>query len=195
MYRTSDSTRPDRLAKALNTILYRKNSTDDQYLLFDSHTLKHSLMQHEIDRIEELGKLLATRVSSDNITTPYIMSRDEVMTYLSNISNEIHLDSEIIVPKPIDVHLIKMNTMKIEKKLVSHSMLVRTRSDIHVLPLRCPLVKANSVNDRYRRLEDKVRLLTVLVRNLTNQSSECHRERDELLTQMASFGQSAVKSK
>ncbi|CAF1225384.1 unnamed protein product [Adineta ricciae] len=193
MYRTSDSTRPDRLAKALNTILYRKNSTDDQYILLDSHTLKHSLTQHDIDRIEELGKLLATRIPSDHVTTPYIMSRDDVVTYLSNISNEIHLDSEIIVPKPIDVHLIKMNTMKIEKKLVSHSMLVRTRSDIHVLPLRCPLVKTNSIKDQYRRLEDKVRLLTVLVRNLTNQSSECHRERDELLTQMASFGQSAVK--
>ncbi|UJR18034.1 hypothetical protein I4U23_004935 [Adineta vaga] len=191
VYWKHDSTRPDRLAKALNKILY-KNSTNDHYILYDTQSLKNSLTQHEIDRIEEHNKLLAIEKFS-NCTTPYVMSRADAINYLSNISNDTYLDGEMITPKPIDVYLMKMNTMKIEKKLLSHSVLVRTRGDIHVLPLGCPLMKINSENDRYRRLENYVGQLTALVKDLTNQSYECQRERQELLTQIASFEQTTMK--
>ncbi|CAF1158017.1 unnamed protein product [Rotaria sordida] len=63
LYWTQDLTRPDRLAKAINTIV-RKNSTDSNHFLYDSQAAKNihklALTQHDIDRFEQLDKLLAT---------------------------------------------------------------------------------------------------------------------------------------
>ncbi|CAF4192660.1 unnamed protein product, partial [Adineta steineri] len=175
LYWKHDFTRPDRLAKMISTIIY-KNSTNAHSFLYNHQAIsknnhKVGLTQHDIDRIEELDKLLTTRsthqgeyyedeqldndISSINAIVEesefhhnisYILSRADVIKYLSKLSNDIHLEGEIIVPKPIDVRLIKMNSMKVERKLFTHSALIRTRSDIHVLPLQCPLNEKMKTN-------------------------------------------------
>ncbi|CAF4414770.1 unnamed protein product, partial [Adineta steineri] len=92
--------------------------------------------------------------------------------------------------------LIKMNSMKVERKLFTHSALIRTRSDIHVLPLQCPLnekMKTNTMTDRYRWLESRATNLTTSNQQLTNQSSECHREREQLLKRIATLEQTTLK--
>ncbi|CAF1089139.1 unnamed protein product [Didymodactylos carnosus] len=75
LYWTRDLTRPDRLAKVINTIV-RKNATDTNHFLYDSQVAKNShklgVTQHDIDRVEQLDKLLAThahrKLSSESRT-------------------------------------------------------------------------------------------------------------------------------
>ncbi|CAF3355478.1 unnamed protein product [Rotaria sp. Silwood2] len=193
LYWTHDLTRPDRLAKAINTIV-RKNSTDSKHFLYDSQAAKNihklGLTQHDIAQFEQLNKLLAThayRTSSSesgtrhsggggnlhvfgkfkiggsgssnsqsqshrfeddqkvtdsmndkknhsnhlNVTniesnndTQYLFSRDQVEQYLSELSDHIHLEGELILPKPINAHLMKLSTLRAETKLLSHTVLI-----------------------------------------------------------------------
>lgn len=245
LYWTHDLTRPDRLAKAINTIV-RKNSTDVNQFLYDNQAAKNihklGLTQHDIDRFAQLDKLLSRHAHSSsssgsgtgysagsaglnvlglfsidggggrssqsqsqqstnienisdsmhdrktdknhlNVTnsesnndTQYTLSRDEVEKYLSELSDHVHLEGEIILPKPIDAHLIKLSTLRAETKLLSHTVVVRTRSNVHILPLRCPPEEnrktvANTTS-RYRWLEDKVEQLTATVERFANRLSE-----------------------
>ena len=248
LYWTRDLTRPDRLAKVINTI-FRKNATDGKHFIYDSQAAKNAhkldLTQHDINRLEQLDKLLGTysRASassnshessskgsggigfggfrlggsgsknshsqsqqSEDLQTvndtmhekkidenrlnatkieihndsQYALSRDDVQAYLSELSNHVHLEGEIIRPKPIDVHLVKLSTLRAETKLLSHSVLVRTRSNVHVLPLRCPPQEnrrgANNVTSQYRWLADKVDQLQETVENLTNSLVELKKQ-------------------
>jgi hypothetical protein len=131
-----------------------------------------------------------------NYYTQYTLSRTDVIKHLSELFPNIHLQGDIIVPKPIDVHLIQMNTMKSETKLLSHTVPVRTRSNIHALPLRCSLKQTVKINTtgRYRWLENKVTQLTTLINALTNQSSQCSRERKELMKRIATLEQKTDES-
>ncbi len=260
LYWTHNLTRPDRLAKVINTIL-RKNSTDTNHFLYDSQAVKNShklgLTQHDIDRVKQLDKLLATNAHKKklmesrggqsggggsldvfglfsigggggstnrfesqqfeedqkvtdsthnqekannhlNVTnieskndTQYTLTRNDVEKYLSELSDHVHLEGELIRPKPIDAHLIKLSTLRVGTKLLSHTALVRTRSNVHVLPLRCPPKenrKSNTTN-LYRWLEDKVDQLTTTVERLTNRlsdntTSQQHKELDDKVQQL-----------
>ncbi|CAF4761384.1 unnamed protein product, partial [Rotaria sp. Silwood2] len=257
LYWTQDLTRPDRLAKAINTIV-RKNSTDSKHFLYDSQAAKNihklGLTQHDIDRFEQLNKLLAThayRTSSSesgtrysggggnlhvfgkfkiggsgssnsqsqshrfednqkvtdsmddkknhsnhlNVTniesnndTQYLFSRDQVEQYLSELSDHIHLEGELILPKPINTHLMKLSTLRAETKLLSHTVLVRTRSNVHILPLRCPSkeTRASTTNsmNQYRWLDDKVEQLKTTMEKLTNRLSEINNQMSERVGQV-----------
>ena len=242
-----------------NTI-FRKNSTDSKHFVYDRQAAKNAhkldLTQHDIDRLEQLDKLLGTysrstasadshgsssqssgsigfkgfslsdsgskasqsqsqqsedlhtvndtmhgkKIDKDhlNVTkievhndTQYTLSRDDVEAYLSELSNHVHLEGELILPKPIDAHLIKLSTLRAETKLLSHSVLVRTRSNVHVLPLRCPPMEtrraANNITNQYRWLVDKVDLLTETVENLTNQLAESKKQLSERVTQIENW--------
>jgi hypothetical protein len=256
LYWTHHLTRPDRLAKAINTVV-RKNSTDTEQFLYDNHAAKNiqklGLTHHDINRFEQLDKLLAQHMHSSlssgsgkdhsegkgglsffglfdiggsgdssslfkseqskntkdmtdsmhskktdrnhlNVTniesnndTQYVLSRANVEKYLSELSDHVHLEGEIILPKPIDVHLVKLSTFRAETKLVSHNVLVRTRSNVHVVPLRCPL-KDNSKSaantaGQYRWLESKFDQLKATVEQLTNQLSLMKNQTAEQATQ------------
>ncbi|CAF0985067.1 unnamed protein product [Rotaria sp. Silwood1] len=257
LYWTQDLTRPDRLAKAINTIV-RKDSTDSNHFLYDSQAAKNihklGLTQHDIDRLEQFDKLLATHAHKKsssgsgtshsggggslhvfgrfkiggsgssssqsqshqfeddqkvtdsihdkknhsnhlNVTniesnndTQYVFSRDQVEKYLSELSDHIHLEGEIILPKPINAHILKLSTLRSETKLLSHTVLVRTRSNVHVLPLRCPSkeTKASTSNtmNQYRWLDDKVEQLKTTIEKLTNKLSELNNQMSERITQV-----------
>lgn len=238
LYWTREQTRPDILAKVINTII-RKNSTDEKHFIYDSQAAKNiqklDLAQHDIDKVDQLDKLLgiyARSTSSSNShessskdgisfgfkgfqlgssssgasksqsqhsedlnkltdtmhglktdkdhlnstkidalnDTRHTLTRDDVEAYLSELSDHIQIEGELIRPKPIDVHLIKLNTLRIATKLLSHSILVRTRTNIHVLPLRCPAAQNKKANDSIiTKLIDDVTELKETIRNLTNQ--------------------------
>ncbi|CAF1210210.1 unnamed protein product [Adineta steineri] len=69
LYWTPELTRPDRLAKAINTVV-RKNSTDGNHFLYDCQAAKNihklDLNQHDIDRFEQLDKLLTNHQHSSS---------------------------------------------------------------------------------------------------------------------------------
>lgn len=243
LYWTRDVTRSDRLAKAMNTII-RKNSTDASYFLYDSQAVKNiqkfGLTQSDIDRIEQLDRLLLTHAlkklsashgeQSDNAgnlnifeivdtidvvsnvnqleskefrkeqtpnqlntlniqpnsTTQYTFTLVDVNKYLSKVSDHIYLEDDIILPKPIEVHLIKISTLRSEANLLSHTALVRTQKYVHILPLRCPLKE----NDKTKMMnqndynENKIEQLVARVDGLTNHSIKCHQEYEKLEDQI-----------
>ena len=94
-------------------------------------------------------------LSVTNNDTQYVFSRVNVAKYLSALSDHGHLEGEIILPKPVDARLIKVRTLQTEMNLLSYTILIRTRNNVHVLPLRC-LSKENSTTNRFRWLQDKV---------------------------------------
>ncbi|CAF1068365.1 unnamed protein product [Didymodactylos carnosus] len=256
LYWTRDLTRPDKLAKVINTIV-QKNSTGTNHFVYDSQAAKNvhnlDLTEHDIDRLEQLDNLLAayarstsssnshassskskggfgfkifrasggndrssqsqsqqsedtqtlthsihdrkTDTSQLNTTkiemsndTQYVLSRTDVEEYLNELSDHVHLEGELILPKPIDAHLIKLSKLRAETKLLSHTVLVRTRSNVHVLPLRCPSkenmqMAANKTNT-YRWLTDKVEELQTTVERLTHRLSRIERHTSERITEV-----------
>jgi hypothetical protein len=66
------------------------------------------------------------------------MKRKDVEKLLHYLSDHIQLEGDIINPEPINVKLLKFGSFKSNTKLFSNSILVKTRTDVHVLPLRCP---------------------------------------------------------
>lgn len=77
----------------------------------------------------------------------------------------------MIKPKPIDVKLVKFASLKSGTKLSSNSILVKTRTNVHVLPLRCPYEyrQRSSANtwlaEKYDRLSKVVDNFTDVVDN------------------------------
>lgn len=267
LYWTHDLTRPDRLAKVINTI-FQKNSTDGKHFIYDTQAAKNAhkldLTQHDINRLEQLDKWLGvySRASAStnshdgnskgsggisflgfqlsgggsessrsqsqqtenlrtlndtmhdkktddnrlNVTkieihndTQYTLSRDDVQAYLSELSNHIHLEGEMIRPKPINVHLVKLSTLRSETKLLSHSVLVRTRKNVHVLPLRCPPQEnrraVNNATNQYGWLVDKVDQLKETVRNLTNSLAKFEKQVSKQMVQVENWTNETDKLK
>ncbi|CAF3972341.1 unnamed protein product [Rotaria sp. Silwood1] len=110
-----------------------------------------------------------TRIEGKN-DTKYVLSRSVVDSSLAEHFDHVYLEGDIVRPKSIDVHLIKQSSLRMETKLLSHIALVRMRSDVHVLPLRCPIHKkdANKMIN-HSRLEERVDQLVKIVEKLSNQ--------------------------
>ncbi|CAF3997016.1 unnamed protein product [Rotaria magnacalcarata] len=248
LYWTHEQTRPDALAKVVNTII-RKNSTDGKQFIYDSQAAKNAqklhLTQHDIDKFDQLDKFLGTYAHStassnshessskgglsfgfkgfklgssrsgnsqsesqisENLNTvtdamhnlktdkdhlnsiktdvlndtQHTLTRDDVEAYLSELSDHIQIEGELIRPKPIDVHLVKLSILRVATKLLSHSILVRTRTIVHVLPLRCPsaekTIAADNITTKYDWLVDDVGELKETIKNLTNQLDQARQQ-------------------
>ena len=242
LYWTRDLTRPDHLAKVINTIS-RKDSNDQDHFVYDSQAAKNAqkldLTHHDIDRIQQLDKLHITyahstslsrshtssssgrrgfafgkfrlsggrdkgsqsgtastedtQIGSDstnhrktdqnhiNVTRintsndiQHAFSRADIEKYLSELSEHVHLEGELVRPKPIDVHLIKLSSLRTETKLLSHTVLIHTRSNVHILPLRCLPNKYKrlpvNMTNWSRTLEDRAEELKVTIEKLTKHS-------------------------
>ncbi|CAF3220769.1 unnamed protein product, partial [Rotaria sp. Silwood2] len=139
------------------------------------------------DKKNHSNHLNVTNIESNN-DTQYLFSRDQVEQYLSELSDHIHLEGELILPKPINAHLMKLSTLRAETKLLSHTVLVRTRSNVHILPLRCPSkeTRASTTNtmNQYRWLDDKVEQLKTTIEKLTNRLSEINNQTSERIGQV-----------
>ncbi|CAF2814449.1 unnamed protein product [Rotaria sp. Silwood2] len=70
--------------------------------------------------------------------TTIIVERKDAKKLLQYLSEHVELEDNIIKPKPIDVTLVKISFLKSRTKLFSNSVLVKTRMNVRMLPLRCP---------------------------------------------------------
>jgi DNA repair exonuclease SbcCD ATPase subunit len=131
--------------------------------------------------------LNVTNIESNN-GSQYVLSRANVEKYLRELSDHVHLEGEIIVPKPIDAHLVKLSTLRAETKLFSSTALVGARRNIHALPLRCPskdnMKTATNSSNTHHWLEDKVNQLTATVEQLTKRLNEIRNQTSEPLTEV-----------
>ncbi|CAM4957630.1 unnamed protein product [Rotaria socialis] len=78
----------------------------------------------------------ATKMDKDT-EKQHILSRHGAVKLLRYLSDNIYLEGDIIKPRPINAHLVKLGKLSTNTKLFSNTVLVRMRSNVYVLPLRC----------------------------------------------------------
>ncbi|CAF2995347.1 unnamed protein product [Rotaria sp. Silwood2] len=69
--------------------------------------------------------------------TKIILERQDAEKLIRYFSEHIEIKGDMISPKSIDVTLINFGSLKYATKLVSNTVLIKTQTDIHFLPLRC----------------------------------------------------------
>jgi hypothetical protein len=139
--------------------------------------------EHNIDRDPWIAS--DTDVESNN-DTRYALSRVEVDKYLREFSEQVYRDGNIIRPKPINVHLVVLSTLRTGTKLLPYNAFLRIQNNVHALPLRCTSKnsKKGSTTNHTLQLESKLEELTLTVERLANQSSQCSRQHKELENQV-----------
>ncbi|CAF3804931.1 unnamed protein product [Rotaria sp. Silwood1] len=101
----------------------------------NNNSWNDDLIYYKID----MNRFNGTNNERKNGTT-IIVQRKDVKKLLRYLSEHVELEDDIIKPKSIDVTLVKVGSLKSRTKLFSNSVLVKTRMNVHVLPLRCPYV-------------------------------------------------------
>ena len=128
------------------------------------------------NRKTDNNHLNATKIERRN-ETQYELPKNDVEAYLNELSDHIHLEGEMIRPKPIDAHLIKLSKIRIETKLFSHSVFVRTRKNVHILPLRCPstnneFTTSSNVTKQVFELKKPISKQVIQVENWSNRMND-----------------------
>ncbi|CAF3084991.1 unnamed protein product [Rotaria sp. Silwood2] len=104
-----------------------KNQTNGE------NSLNDDLIRYKVDT----GRFNGMNNRTEN-GTKIILERKDVEKLLRYLSKHVELKDNIIKPKSIDVTLVKVGSLKSRAKLFSTSVLVKTRMNIYVVPLRCP---------------------------------------------------------
>jgi hypothetical protein len=109
-----------------------------------------------------------TKLNKDT-DNQHTLSRHGVVKVLRALSDNVHLEGDMIKPRPINARLVKIGKLSTTTKLFSNTVLVRMRSNVHSLPLRC---KPRD-NDRKMKLllTDRVNQIENALQNLTNHVS------------------------
>jgi hypothetical protein len=82
------------------------------------------------------NNLTVTKIDKDT-NKQYTFSRNDVDKFLRELSNNVYLAGDIINPRPINARLVNIGKISTNTKLFSNPVLVRMRSNVHALPLRC----------------------------------------------------------
>jgi hypothetical protein len=110
----------------------------------------------------------ATKIDKDT-DKQYAFSRSGVERFLREFSNNVHLEGDIIKPRPIDARLVKIGKLSTKMKLSSNTVLVRMRTNVHALPLRC---KPGDNGGKLKVwLSDRVDHIETILLNLNNHVS------------------------
>ncbi len=116
---------------------------------FDSHTRSSSSSSagngnHNTNDALQLVRLGSSNDQADvsdeeNVFgfEQHTMSRHSAEKFLREMSNNVYLSSDTIEPCPINVHRVKIRKLSMNTKLFSNTVLIRRRSNVHALPLRC----------------------------------------------------------
>jgi len=104
-----------------------------------------------------------------NTGKQYTLSRNGVEKLLREFSKNVYLDGDIIKPRPINARLIKIGKLSTNTRLFSNTVLVRMRSNVHILPLRCKPGDNGSKSKIW--LIDRVNQIESVLRNLSNHVS------------------------
>ena len=99
----------------------------------------------------------------------HTLSRHGVEKFLRELSNNVYLEDDIIKPRPVDAYVVKIGKLSTNTKLFSSTVLVRMRSNVHVLPLRCKPGDNGSKSKLW--LSDRVEQIENILLNLSNHVS------------------------
>lgn len=114
------------------------------------------------------NNLNATKIDKDT-DNQHILSRQGVEHFLREMSDSVYLEGKIIKPRPINARLVKIGKLRTSTKLFSNTVLVRMRSNVHALPLRC---KPGEIDGKSKLwLKDRVDQVENALRNVTNHVS------------------------
>jgi hypothetical protein len=97
------------------------------------------------------------------------LSRGEVNKFLHALSHDVHLEDDIIKPRPINARLVKIGKLSTNTTLFSNTVLVRMRPNAHSLPLRCKPKDHGGKSKLW--LTDRVDRIENVLQNLTNHVS------------------------
>jgi hypothetical protein len=152
----------------LNVLNSRKNHlnvtrTDKE------HSAATSINNNHLNQTRtDINNFNQTKIDKD-IDKQYTSSRGEVNKFLRALSDDVHLEGDMIKPRPINARLVKIGKLSTNTKLVSDTVLVRMRPNVHSLPLRC---KPEDNGGKLKlSLTDRVDRLENVLRNLTNHVS------------------------
>ncbi|CAF1355704.1 unnamed protein product [Adineta steineri] len=189
LYWTLEQTRPDHLAKILNSIVQKESGNSERFV-YDCQVAKDMmkvdhLTHHDKLRFEQFDKFKLsdgsqnkTNIQSDNFDNQtnisdkqqYILSRHDVSKFLREFFDNTYLEGDIIKPRPINGYLVKIGKFSTNTKLFSNTVLVRIRPNVHVLPLRCKSDENGGKSkgwllDRIDRIENTLLNLSNIVEN------------------------------
>ena len=161
MYWDSDRTRPDLLAKILNSIIYKEND-DSEYFIYNRQAAKNktkNISDYDKQRLTQFDRSIIKQNQTDeDKNKQYIIDRQNVEKLLEELFNSVHLIDDMIKPRSLHTRLIKLGQISSRTKLFSYTILVRIRPHIYVLPLRCKPDENGgkskvSLQERIERLE------------------------------------------
>lgn len=130
---------------------------------FDSHNLHKVDIEKErpVNNRVNNNDLDLLKIHTDNLNAKktvkdtneqYILNRDEVEKFLHELSDNVYLDDDIVKPRSIKVHLIKIDKLTTNMKLFSSTILVRMQSNVYKLPVRCKPSDNNNKADKSKSL-------------------------------------------
>lgn len=136
---------------------------------------------NQIDVSDNQQKLIMLGIGQNHLNTnhfyvktdkdskkQYTFSRFGVDQLLREFFNSVYLEDEIIKPRPIDVHLVKIGKIITNAKLFSNTVFIKMRPNIHILPLRC---KSEDNRDNSKQFStDRIDRIEKRLSNLTNQA-------------------------
>lgn len=102
-------------------------------------------------------------------TDQQILTREEMREFLRQFSANLYLADESIEPRPIDVHLVRIDQLTTGVQLFSSNVSIRMRLNIHKLPVRCKPVDTSMDEKSKSSLMDRIERLEYLWRNVSNQ--------------------------
>ena len=134
---------------------------------FDNQNMdrNNSSNDHIIHYIMDTERYNDTKNERKNGTT-ILLQRKDAKKLVQYLSEHVEVNGDIIKPKPIDVTLVKFGSLKSNTKLFSNTVHVKTRMNVHILPLRCPYKYSHRSSATW--LEEAHYRLSSVVDNLTN---------------------------
>lgn len=105
-----------------------------------------------------------------------ILKRNDAKKLVRYLSENVEIEGNIIKPKPIDVTLVKFSSLKFKTRLFSSMITIKTRMNVHILPLRCPykyrpVSSGTWLEVAHYQLSDTVDNLTNIINNEYNRLS------------------------
>jgi hypothetical protein len=125
---------------------------------FDWHNLQkgrpvnNRVNNNDLDFLKIHTDNLNAKKTIKDTNEQYILNRDEVEKFLHELSDDVYLDDDTVKPRPIKVHLVKIDKLTTNMKLFSNTILIRMQSNVYKLPVRCKPSDNNNKDDKSKSL-------------------------------------------
>jgi hypothetical protein len=133
------------------------------------HSGAASINNHHFNQTGmNINNFNATKLNKDR-ENQHTLSRHGVVKVLRALSDNVQLEGDMIKPRPINARLVKIGKLSTNTTLFSNTVLVRMRSNVHSLPLRCKPKEHGGKSKLW--LTDRVDRIENVLQNLTNHVS------------------------